>query len=416
MTAATPILDTITIRVGKTARQATQKRPTRRRTVRPAQRGQQNGGRWNPNPSRPLATQEGMFPVQLNSNSIKTEAPSLTPAQTAVILQCTATSEAARPMILSVPGSLSQLEAQQVLSYYDAAAPLSRGITTGLLQTEVTPRALPLMLAFSLAMELLGNEEEKARQQGQEDGEGFPEPDEVAAGFWRGVVGFAEFGGADAAKETPESERGTITSAARVLFGLSQTTTAGAGMPSELEADVLAAEATRPDQWGAGVSECEYSFLSWLQHGTPLAAVYSDPDFILDSLDPASGGSTLEKVNRINRVWWLSMRRLQARLLEFAALEIPEPQEITEADVEAMRRDLEEPAPEEFTITQAEALALVRPEALARFLAIKEASKGREWTGEEFAALCEYLTPEGRERVRGALAGDADIERHLSRV
>jgi hypothetical protein len=72
MTAATPILDTITIRVGKTARQATQKRPTRRRTVRPAQRGQQNGGRWNPNPSRPLATQESIVSqVQLNNNSIK---------------------------------------------------------------------------------------------------------------------------------------------------------------------------------------------------------------------------------------------------------------------------------------------------------------------------------------------------------
>jgi hypothetical protein len=32
----------------------------------------------------------------------------------------------------------------------------------------------------------------------------------------------------------------------------------------------------------------------------------------------------------------------QARLLEFAALEIPEPKEFTEADVEAMRRELEE--------------------------------------------------------------------------
>ncbi len=31
------------------------------------------------------------------------------------------------------------------------------------------------------------------------------------------------------------------------------------------------------------------------------------------------------------------MKRLQARLLEFAALEIPEPREITEADAQAMR-------------------------------------------------------------------------------
>jgi hypothetical protein len=182
----------------------------------------------------------------------------------------------------------------------------------------------------------------------------------------------------------------------------------------ELEAAILTSETARHCELPA--SDCEHDLLRWLKDGTPPAPIYSDPDFVVDALDPQIGGGTLENLNQENLVWWHCMKRLQARLLEFAALEIPEPQEITEADVEAMRRDLEEPAPEEFTITQAEALALVRPEALARFLAIKEASKGREWTGEEFAALCEYLTPEGRERVRRALAGDADIERHLSRV
>lgn len=86
-----------------------------------------------------------------------------------------------------------------------------------------------------------------------------------------------------------------------------------------------------------GVNEAESALLDWLATGGGPECHFNSPEVVLDALEPTSGGSTLERVNLYRRAWWISLRRLQKRLKEFAALDIAEPPVLTQVDIEAIK-------------------------------------------------------------------------------
>lgn len=111
-------------------------------------------------------------------------------------------------------------EAQTVATNYNRSSQTIKSLCWGLLQTSESPRNLPLLLAFTLAMDLLENEEHK--EWWQENKQDHPAdeapygPSEVIAGFWRGVQGF----GQGAPKGVPKAQREAITGAALALVAL----------------------------------------------------------------------------------------------------------------------------------------------------------------------------------------------------
>lgn len=86
-----------------------------------------------------------------------------------------------------------------------------------------------------------------------------------------------------------------------------------------------------PEAWQVP-STIEEDLLSWLQHGKVPEHPVSSPDDVEDWLSPIFGG-TLEGLNRERLAWWIAFKRLQERLKEFIALEIPVPEEITAEQV-----------------------------------------------------------------------------------
>lgn len=235
------------------------------------------------------------------------------------------------------PEVIAAFELQQLSAYYRVAPPALRSLAWNLLQTALSPKTRPVLLALALALDLLENEEAIAYHAAQGDGETFPTVEASIAFFWSGRMGTME--APELATETPESERGPITSAARVLFSLPQLATGtGSELAPEL-AKVLKLDETA--SLSSPVTTPESDLLAWLHRDLAPCHVWEEPAAVLDALHPTGGGFDLQDVNLSRRAWWLSMRRLQARLLEFAALEIPEPKDFTEADVEAMRSEQE---------------------------------------------------------------------------
>lgn len=89
-------------------------------------------------------------------------------------------------------------------------------------------------------------------------------------------------------------------------------------------------------------THAEDDLATWLTKGTtPTPFNGETPDTLLKWIDPKDGGGTLESLNAYRIAWWLSHQRLRARLLEFIALPIPRPREITQEDVETARREME---------------------------------------------------------------------------
>lgn len=94
------------------------------------------------------------------------------------------------------------------------------------------------------------------------------------------------------------------------------------------------------DRGGLTVAEDDLCF--WLAKEVAPAPHPDDPQYLIDWIDPKVGGGTLETHNGYRAAWWLSHQRLRARLLEFLALDIPQPREITQEDVETARAEASE--------------------------------------------------------------------------
>ena len=84
--------------------------------------------------------------------------------------------------------------------------------------------------------------------------------------------------------------------------------------------------------FSSGASGAEAELLDWLHNGTMPEPPYTQADQLVDALHPRNGGYDLEDCNQSRRVWLLATQRLQKRLIEFAAITFPEPEEVTADD------------------------------------------------------------------------------------
>ena len=120
-----------------------------------------------------------------------------------------------------VPGDTNKLDGQSSImhmGHYHRAEERIQALCFNLAQTTETPQNLPVLLAFTLAMDLLeGDEYRQYWEAGERDPQETPvSAEEILAGFWRGTRGF----GHSAPKDVPQAQQGAITEAAKALFAL----------------------------------------------------------------------------------------------------------------------------------------------------------------------------------------------------
>jgi hypothetical protein len=243
---------------------------------------------------------------------------------------------------LATDKQIRAFELAQLTAYYQSAPPALRSFAWALLQLDPSPQIRPALVALMLTLDLLEREECVAYQKETGDNENVVTQEQLIAGFWSGKQGAVE--DSSLVEETPESERYAITCASRVLFALPQLATvtdrSATGYGLDISPELAGAvQSVEERSLCTEVNLVEADLLAFLAMGQMPGYPIEDRGDILDALNHEF---TLEEINISRRAWRLSMKRFQARLLEFSALEIPAPKELTEADVEAMRREVEE--------------------------------------------------------------------------
>jgi hypothetical protein len=155
----------------------------------------------------------------------------------------------------------------------------------------------------------------------------------------------------------------------------------------------MAAELTNKDTRHCvlPVNEAEDALLCWISQGIFPCSWYDSggSEMILEALDPVDGGMELQDINICRKVWWVSIKRLQLKVAEFAELDIPEPKDYTEDDIACMREEMEH--------------IFVKPRFRSNLQALIAEAEGRELTEKEWAGISRMLTDSGKAKIQEIL-------------